>query len=330
LQDFLFSLNIVLPILLLILLGMALSKLKLTNQLFIDTANKISFRVFLPILLFYSIVSVDFFDVFDGRLIAFIMIAAMALFLILILAVPLIVKDNARKSVIIQGLFRANFVIFGIPISYGIAGSDGQAVAAMVTVFLVPLFNILMVIVLDYYSGDGKKHSVWHYTVSILKNPFIVAGLTAIAFVTLRYFMPVINMPTALNDIIASMLKAIYDFLAYISRMATPLALILLGMEFSGKSALKNIKAVTIVTILRTIIIPLAVVAIAIAFGFRNVQLAVILTAFAAPAAVTGFVMAKNAKADYNLAGEIIVGTTLFCILTMFVFIFAGKRLGLI
>jgi len=317
LSDLLFSLNIVLPILLLILTGMAFSRLKLAVPTFIDAANKLSFNVFLPVLLFYSIIISDFQMVFDGKLLVFILISVAVLFVLLIITVPLIIRDN-RKSAIIQGLFRSNFIIFGVPICRGIAGDEGAAVAAMVSAFLVPLYNILMVIVLDYYSKDGIKRGAWYYLVRVIKNPLVIAGLAALLYIGVSLLIP-FTLPSAVGQ-----------YLNYIGGLATPFALILLGADFNGKNAHKNLKTVALVTFLKTAAIPFVALAVAVVLGFQGVQLAVILTVFGAPAAVTGYVMAKNAKADYLLAGEIIVGTTLFCILTMFLFIYAGKSLELI
>ena len=48
------------------------------------------------------------------------------------------------------------------------------------------------------------------------------------------------------------------------------------------------------------------------------------------PMAVSGYIMAKNMKSDHELAGQILLISTLFCIVTMFVAIYILKSLSLI
>ena len=47
----------------------------------------------------------------------------------------------------------------------------------------------------------------------------------------------------------------------------------------------------------------------------------------ASPTAVSSFPMAIEMDADGTLAGQIVVGTTLFCIVTLFFWIFLLKEL---
>ena len=51
---------------------------------------------------------------------------------------------------------------------------------------------------------------------------------------------------------------------------------------------------------------------------------------FAAPGAVSSFTMAEQMGADGDLAGQIVVFTSLFSIITMFFWIFINKQLGYI
>ena len=51
---------------------------------------------------------------------------------------------------------------------------------------------------------------------------------------------------------------------------------------------------------------------------------------FSGPAAVSSYIMAKNMESDYQLAGQILLLSTLVCILTLFLGVFLLKYLALI
>lgn len=109
LKDLLFSCSVVMPIFLLIILGYVLTRIKLWDEHFLKIANDLCFKCLLPVLLFYNVASADIFEVFNGKLILYVCICAFAICGLLFLIIPLIVKDNKRRGVMIQGTFRSNF-----------------------------------------------------------------------------------------------------------------------------------------------------------------------------------------------------------------------------
>ena len=113
-SDLLFSANVVMPIFLLIMLGYALTRVKLWDEHFLKIANDVCFKCLLPVLLFYNVASADIFEVFNGKLILYVCFCACAICGLLFLVIPLFVKDNKRRGVMIQGTFRSNFLLFGV------------------------------------------------------------------------------------------------------------------------------------------------------------------------------------------------------------------------
>ena len=51
---------------------------------------------------------------------------------------------------------------------------------------------------------------------------------------------------------------------------------------------------------------------------------------FAAPTAISSFTMAKQMDSDSDLAGQIVVFTSAFCVITVFMWIFILKQFYLI
>jgi predicted permease len=71
------------------------------------------------------------------------------------------------------------------------------------------------------------------------------------------------------------------------------------------------------------------VVLVAIAFGYKKLELILILALFASPASVTSFTLAQQLDQDYNLAGQIVVTTTSVSLFTLFVWISVLLKLSL-
>ena len=59
LQDLIFSCNVVVPIFLLIMLGYALTRIKLWDANFLEIANNLCFKCLLPVLLFYNVATAN-------------------------------------------------------------------------------------------------------------------------------------------------------------------------------------------------------------------------------------------------------------------------------
>lgn len=311
-ENLILSLNVVLPLFITMSLGYFLKYLNMFDNNTLDTMNNITFKSFLPMLLFYNIYKTDLQGVFNLKLMIFSATCVIALYLILYLIVPLIEKDNKKRGALLQGLFRSNFVIFGIPITESLFGSEKVGVAALLIAVIVPLFNILSVIALETFRGgkpDFRKISI-----GIIKNPLIIASCLGILTLLLK-----IKIPTAME-------KTISD----VSKIATPLSLILLGASFKFDNIKKYLKQTTIAVVGKTILTPCIILPICIMFGYRGVELTTLMIIFAAPTAISSFTMAQQMDSDSDLAGQIVVFTSAFYVVTVFMLIFILKQSHLI
>lgn len=311
-ENLILSLNVVLPLFITMSLGYFLKSLNMFDNNTLDTMNNITFKSFLPMLLFYNIYKTDLQGVFNLKLMIFSATCVIALYLILYLIVPLIEKDNKKRGALLQGLFRSNFVIFGLPITESLFGSEKVGVAALLIAVIVLLFNILSVIALETFRGgkpDFRKISI-----GIIKNPLIIASCLGILTLLLK-----IKIPTAIE-------KTISD----VSKIATPLSLILLGASFKFGNIKKYLKQTTIAVVGKTILTPCIILPICIMFGYRGVELSTLMIIFAAPTAISSFTMAQQMDSDSDLAGQIVVFTSAFCVVTVFMWIFILKQSHLI
>ena len=311
-ENFLLALNVVLPIFFIMTLGFLLKKVKMVDEHSLNIMNKLVFRVFMSTLLFlnvYNIGDLSVLSMDNLKLLGYaFIIILVVLFIAWLIYMPK-VKDKRKLSVLIQGVYRGNFVLFGLAIVDSIYGKEGLATVSLLTIVVIPTFNVLAVIILEYYSG--REISKLKLLKQVIKNPLIIATLLGIIFIILK-----INIP-----------KPIYKTLSDISKIAIPLAFIVLGAELEFGNMVKNIKYLISANILRLIGNPLITVGVGKLVGFQGIELVALLSMSACPTAVASYTMAKEMNADGDLAGEIVATTSMLSIFTIFCWVLILKNL---
>ncbi|MBU3190170.1 AEC family transporter [Clostridium bowmanii] len=315
-QNFIFSVNVVLPLIIMMSLGWVLKYLKVCDENFFKTANKLTFKLFLPLMLFNNIYSGDIKSSFNIRLIVFVVASILITVILMTLIVPRLEKQNSNRGVLIQALFRSNYILFGVPVCMNLFGQADIGITSMLAVFVVPLYNFLSVVVLFIYANKGNSENmeIKKTAMDIVKNPLILACVIGIATASIG-----IKLPNVLE-------KTITD----ISKIATPFALIILGGDFGIKDAVKNIKYIVWVSVFKLIVIPGIIILSAILIGFRQVELGVLLSIFASPIAIASYIMAQNVKSNDELAGQLVATTTILSSFTIFFFILILKNFSFI
>jgi predicted permease len=310
--DLIFSANVVVPIFLLILLGYFLTRIKLWDENFLKIANQVCFKCLLPVLLFYNVATANIFEVFNLKLIIYVCLCACILCGILFLIVPLFIKDKKRRGVMIQGTFRSNFLLFGVPLGLSIGGNEGAVLAAVVASFYVPVINMLSVISL-YVFSESENKSIKSALLGIVKNPLIIGGVSGLIFSLIRNSIG-FEIPTMIDTTLFNIKSA-----------ATPIAFMILGGDLKFKNMLRNIKVSSLSVLGKVVLIPAIMLTVSALLGFDKLEMAILIAVFATPNAVSSYAMARNYEADYELAGEIITLGTMLSIFTMFVFITLAK-----
>ena len=147
-ENLILSFNVVVPLFLNILLGYILKVAGLWDQHTLKVMNKAVFKSFLPILLFYNVYNTDLKSGLNPKLMIFASACVFLMFLVLCLVVPLFEKENKRRGVIIQGVFRSNFVLFGLPVAISLFGEENIGIPSILIATIVPTYNFLAVITL--------------------------------------------------------------------------------------------------------------------------------------------------------------------------------------
>ena len=252
-------------------------------------------------------------NIFEWHLIGYAVASVLFLFAALLWLVPKLVERPEQQSVVIQGIYRSNYVILGIPIVGNIYKGDNIATITMLIAIIVPLFNLLAVYLFERFNGQNQ-HNPLKMLGSIARNPLIVA--TALGML---YTLTGVQFPGFLNDTLADL-----------AGITIPLALLILGADLDLNLQNTQVPYLTAVTCCKLLVVPLLFLPPAIALGFRGQALASLLAMYASPAAVSGYIMAQNENADHHLAGQIVVITSILSCFTLFIWIAALRELAFI
>lgn len=312
-ENLIFSVNIVFPLFLLMAAGIILKKSKLITDGFLEGADKLVFRFFLPSILFYSMYSADLRSLLNIKLIIFTVCAMVAMNAAAFGIVILMKNNNGRRGALLQAMTRSNFLLFGIPICQAVYGTVGTAAVSVVAAVFIPISNFFAVLALSCFNDEGRA-SVKGLLHDLATNPFIISTILAVIINLLKIHFPYI------------VVKALQDT----AGMATPFALIVLGAEIELKSLKSNLRAIVGGTAMKLVIFPGLILTAAYFYGFRGLEFCILLSAFCAPVAVSSYVMAKSMHCDYELAGQLVVSTSLMSVVTIFVFVFLSKSFGIL
>ena len=302
-ENLMISANAVLPMCLVMALGYGTRRLGWLRREEISTINKIAFRIFLPCLLYYNIYCSDLSGSFDPLLMAYAVGGVLLTFGLALGYTLLTEKLPERRGVLIQGMFRSNYVIMGIPVATALLGADQLGTVSILIAVIVPLFNMLAVVVLEVFRGQKPKPL--HILGQIAKNPLVIGSVLGILTLVAG-----IRLPHILEQTIQS-----------VSAIASPLQLFLLGafFQFSGLKTYR--RELVTVSIAKLIVSPGLFLGLGALLGFRGVAFVSLIGIFASPTAVNSFTMAQQMGGDAELAGDIVVTTSAASILTMFFWI---------
>ena len=322
---FMYAFNALAPILILILLGFQLKKREFLTDGFLEVGNKLMFRISLPAMLFVSVYSgVESLSDIKWSIVIFALVMIAVIFVLGLVAALLFIPDRKQKGVVLQCSFRSNFAIIGLVLADGLGGSSAVAVVGILSAFSVTLFNVLAVISLTVFS-DNKTFDIKNIIRGIITNPLIIGILSGVVALAFKNVFPV-----------DKNLKFLYSAFETLGKLATPLALIVLGGRFTFKAGAGMLKQIAIATIMRIVVAPFIALGLAVILtklgvvNFGTSEFPALIALFATPVAVSSAVMAAEMKSDAVLADQLVVWTSVFSVITIFIFIVALRSLEMI
>lgn len=309
-----FSLNATLPIFLTMLLGWFFKKIRLVDDVFVKKLNRFVFQAALPVLVFQDLATVDFFEVWDMRFVAFCFLATLTSILA-VSGFSYLLKDRRIQGEFIQASYRSSAAILGIAFIQNIYGSSGMA--PLMIVATVPLYNVMAVAVLSVMKPDREKMSralAMQTLKGIVTNPIILGILAGMAWSLLKLPMPVVLEKTLKN----------------VGVLATPLGLMAMGASFEIRQASAQLRPAFAAAAIKLVVLAAIFLPLAVYLGFTQEKLVAILVMLGSATTVSCFIMAKNMGHEGTLTSSVVMLTTLFSAFTLTGWLWLLKTLGLV
>ena len=309
-----FALNAVAPIILTVAVGYLLKRLGLMNIPMAKQINKLVFRLFLPAMIFLNLYSIDALESFSFGYMGYTVLGVLALFLLAIPVVLLCTPVKERRGPVWQASFRSNFALIGIPLTESLCEGEGVAVASLLSALTIPLLNVLAVISLSVFGRE--RPSLRKILLGILQNPLIQVIALALAVLGVRALFGRAGIGFRLSDI-----SVLFTVLKYLSNLATPLALLSLGAQFEFSAIASLRREILTGTLMRTLVSPvlgLGVAYLLLSSHFTGAQFASLVAVFATPVSVSSVPMVQEMGNDADLAGQLVIWTTLVSAFSIF------------
>lgn len=319
---FVFSFNAIAPMVFTTFLGAFMASRVHPSDANISFLNTLCFRYLLAFNIFSSTFAIDYRAEFNLKLVVFCIAAIIGILAAAWAIFPHVVKDRERRCIWVVSSFRSSNIVYALSLAISMFGATGMKAAAMLVPITIICFNFFSVVVMVFYSGGGdgagKKggtvvSAIRRTAVDTARNPLIIGSILGIAMSLLR-----IDLPGSIKSSIAGLATA-----------STPVTFILLGAQIDLKKLRASFAPALGICVMRLVVVPLIVVPIAVAVGFRGPELGALMVVFAAPCAITTLVMSRAYNIDPAFTAETVYLSTVLSMPTMFAFISAMRAMGL-
>lgn len=314
-EQLLFSLNATIPVFLVMVIGYIIRRLGMVDEPFVKTLNQFNYKVTLPVLLFKDIAESDFYSVWDTKYVLYCFLVTLASIAAIWTIAGLVYKNKTLLGELIQSSYRSSAAVLGIAFIQNIYGNSGMA--PLMIIGTVPLYNVAAVLVLSFTGPAAHgldRDSLKKSFKDILTNPIIIGIALGMLVSACRLQFPFIVTKTIGN----------------ISVLATPLALLGLGAGFEGRKALKQIPPTAAASFLKLIVLPALFLPLAVYMGFTQEKLVAILIMLGSPTTVSCYIMAKNMGHEGTLTSSVVVATTFLSSITLTIWLFVLRSMGMI
>ena len=187
-ESFWIAWNAVVPFFIYFAFGYGIQKTGIVDKPFFIRLNQMIFKAFFPVMMFNNIYRTSGGQEVSGKLLAVNIACVLLLIGASMVAVPLLVKENSRRGVIVQALYRGNCVLFAVPLAENVFGAEGASLASIVLAFIIPIYNVMAVLILEYFRGG--KPSLPQLLKKMITNPMIMGAAVGAVFLWLGIRLP--------------------------------------------------------------------------------------------------------------------------------------------
>jgi len=300
-------LNILAPVFLLIAGGAVLQKTAFVSPDFLKEANRVTYWLGLPALLFSQLVSSFHSGGGAGLMLGVMLGATVLLVLVGYLAAWLVRVPAAAAGTFVQGGFRGNLAFVGLPIIYSLpdtplAGGLSVRTAAIVTVApMMVFYNTAGVVVLLLSQHQLSGRMLWPFLRQLATTPPLLATFAGMGFALAGWTLP----------------SAVDKTFTALGEMALPLGLLGVGGSLVTVRLGADWRRPLGSALLKTAVSPVLGWLVGRALGLGALELKMVLILMACPTAIVSYTMALEMKGDEALASGAIVLSVLTSLVTL-------------
>jgi hypothetical protein len=299
----------ILPIFIIVTLGAVLRVTGFMKQYDFRKTNALVYWVGLPALLFLKTSAPMTLDDLApvGWMVLVVLVGMLGPILLGYLFARMLRLSPAQTGSYVQGAYRGNLAYVGLPvIAFSLAGqfdaAELERAAALVLAPMVPVYNIVAVMVLVQGArGAGERPSPMRMVLNVGRNPLVLACVAGILWSLTGWELGAVAERT-LNGL---------------AQMALPLALLGIGASLNLSAFRGRLFTPLTASLLKVVAAPLIGLGVAQALGLDHEHTRIALIYLACPTAVMSYVMAQQIGTDEDLAGRIVVISTVLALVTL-------------
>ena len=289
-------LNNLFPVFALIFFGVLLKQWRLTNDIFLKTADKLTYYIFFPLLLFWKIGGASPTLLGNTGLYKAVLCTVFAVYVLSTLFIVLAKVPDYQAGTFSQSCYRFNSYI-GVAIILNALGEEGVKHFAILIGMIIPVINVLCVSTLAWFSEKNMLpvKRLAQTAKALITNPLILACLAGILYSKLSHgFPPFIDNALKLS-----------------SAVALPLAMLSIGGALTLNTVRDHFKLSLVSSAFKLLVLPLGGYLFLMLFGVTGPAFKVGMIYFTLPTSPALYILSSQLNSDTDLASASIAMSTM-------------------
>ena len=289
-------LNNLFPVFALILFGSLLKRWRLTDDVFLKAADRLTYYIFFPALLFWKIGGAASALTGGAGLYKAAVCAVLTVFVLSTLFIKLYKMPDYKAGTFSQSCYRFNSYI-GVAIVLSALGEEGIKQFGILIGIIIPIINVLCVSTLIWFSGEQVRPAkrLTQTAKALISNPLILACISGIIYANIWQGFPLF----------------IDNTLKLSSYVALPLAMLSIGGALTLSTVRDHFKLSLISSLFKLIALPLIGCLFLMAFGVSGPGFKIGLIYFTLPTSPALYILSSQLNSDTNLASASIALSTI-------------------
>lgn len=291
----------ILPIFLIVLLGAALKRTPFIDQSVWPGLETLGYYLFFPALLFLTLAKADFSGIELGT-VALVSLGAVAVMTLLLIALYPLARARGMSDSSYSSLFQTSSrwnAFIALAIAEKLSGPSGLALVALVMAVIIIPLNLINVIMLVWYGTGARSFTTLAKRVA--GNPLILGCVAGII----------------VNALPFGIYPPLAQAIDLIARSSLGLGLLMVGAGLKLNDALRPGPAVLSPVMLKLIVFPVIMVALALVFGLSGEPLMILALCASVPTAMNGYLLARQMGGDAPLYAAVTTVQTMASFITI-------------